>query len=95
MSEQHCGSIPGKARDRVVCPAGAAADMYLRYADSPRRSQAMWTGAGLGTGISGRSLARAMTPDQYSCGLSERHHQVHRETGVKRCRHYRQKEPDG
>ena len=38
-------------------------------------------------------MVRAMTPDQHSCGLPERHHQVHRETGVKRCRRYRQKEP--
>ena len=35
-----------------------------------------------------------MTPDQHPGGLSERHHQVHRETSVKRRRHYRQKEPD-
>jgi hypothetical protein len=35
-----------------------------------------------------------MTPDQHPCDLSEGDHQVHRETGVKRRRHYRQKEPD-
>ena len=35
-----------------------------------------------------------MTPDQHPCGLSERHHQVRRETGVKRRRHYRHKEAD-
>jgi hypothetical protein len=35
-----------------------------------------------------------MTQDQDPCGLSERDYQVHRETGVKRRRHYRQKEPD-
>lgn len=39
-------------------------------------------------------MTGAMPPDQHPCGLSERHHQVHRETGVKRRRHYRQKEPD-
>ena len=41
-----------------------------------------------------RSLASAMTPGQRSCGLPERHHQVHRETEVKRYRRCRQKEPD-
>jgi hypothetical protein len=39
-------------------------------------------------------MARAVTPDQHPCGLPERDYQVYRETGVKRRRHYRQKEPD-
>jgi hypothetical protein len=39
-------------------------------------------------------MARARPPDQHTCGFPEWDYQVHRETGVKRRRHNRQKEPD-
>jgi hypothetical protein len=35
-----------------------------------------------------------MTPDQDPCGRPERDYQIHRESGVKRRRRYRQKQPD-
>jgi len=41
-----------------------------------------------------RSLARAVTPDKHPFGLSARHHQVHRDTEVKRHRRCRHGEPN-